>query len=101
MESFLETTLLGFPIVQALVVWAASAVGVLVSLEAIALTLIPFAKMTSWAWDDVWLKVAHYWLDAAGDVLAQVAIGKFRRAWKVVTRIREDLGKPYSERRMD
>ena len=100
-------------ILALLVGWAASILTVALAVETSGLTLRTFAvslrgivKLTKSTRDDRWLEkliagldVLIYWADAARDVCLPLSRMGYRVAWTVITRIREDLGKPYSKRR--
>ena len=89
------------PVLLAVVAWAVSLKVISMALETFAVALRPVVALTASKWDDKKLEVVIYWLDAVGDFTIEVGFMKWRNVYKVWMRIKEDLGKPYLERRQD
>ncbi len=97
--------IMAYPPVTAIVgialAWAASLLAISKTGMAISLACRPFVKWTKTKKDDKYLEMAIYWLDATEDILDPLALARWRQSWKVIQRVREDMGKPYSKRRRD
>ena len=89
------------PILVALVAWAVAGKVIAMALESFAVALRAPIAWTDNKADDLLLEKVIYWLDAAGDLMTEIGFMKWRAVYKVWKRIKEDLGKPYLERRQD
>ncbi len=102
---YVINSVLNVPWVKALrlivVAWAITGEGIGLALETVAVALRPFVLWTKTKEDDKYLEIVIYWLDAVGDLFSEVAFGRWRQVGKVYKRIKEDLGKPYKERRTE
>lgn len=75
--------------------------GVAKFMKSIGVAMIPVAKWTKTEKDDKFLAKFIYWADAVGDVLEKFSVAQWKKGIAVISRIREDSGLPYKDRRRE
>ena len=105
MENLILDMIMAHPMVSTIVglalTWFAVLFTVSKTAGAIAVLCRPLVKLTPTKKDDKWLEIIIYWLDVLEDMFEVLSVGKWRKAWDVGIRVKEDLSKPYKERRKE